>query len=387
MKRKKIVLLYILGTILLTGCASGETLAEMAATQEYTQATETMAPTEAPTVAPTPEPTEAPTPEPTPKVVTFTLSAAGDVTLGNMHLHGYEGTFNEMYDIQDDPAYFFENVRDIFEEDDMTLVNFEGVLTTSDERVEKAYNMKGDPEYVKILTEGSVEAVSMGNNHRMDYGEQGEADTVAALESEGIAYAYDNVVGLYKTEDITVGFVSVNEHYDGDAVEVFLKDGIKKLKEEQVNLIIACCHWGEELAHYPNDYQKELGKKCINWGADLVIGHHPHVLQGIEEYRGKYIIYSLGNFCFGGNRNPKDKEAMIFQQTFTFVDGVKQEDQDIQVIPCTISSVMDRNDYQPTPVYNKDAERIIDRLNTYSEPFGIEFDYEGFPVREKEQEG
>lgn len=385
MKKKKWILFYIISAMLFTGCAEGETLAEMAATQEYAQTESAVTPLPSPSPAPTPEPTVAPTPEPTPKVVMFTLSAVGDVTLGNAHMQGYEGTFNEMYDMQDDPSYFFENVRDIFEEDDMTLVNFEGVLTTSDERVEKAYNMKGEPEYVKILTAGSVEAASLGNNHRMDYGEQGEADTVAALESEGIVYAYDSVVGYYETEDITVGFVSVNENYDGEAVEVFLKDGIKRLKEEQVNLIIACCHWGDELDKYPTDYQKELGKKCINWGADLVIGHHPHVLQGVEEYRGKYIVYSLGNFCFGGNRNPKDKDTMIFQQTFTFVDGVKQETQEIQVLPCSISSSEDRNDYQPTPVYGKDAERIIDKLNTYSEPFGIEFDYDGFLIREKQE--
>ena len=378
MSRKNIFLLYLLGAIFFTACG-GETLAEMSATQEYAQK-ETNAPVVVATQAPTLKPS--PTPVPTPKVVTFTLSAAGDVTLGNMHMQGYDGTFNEMYDIQDDPAYFFENVRDIFEEDDMTLVNFEGVLTTSNEKVEKAYNMKGDPEYVKILKEGSVEAVSLGNNHRLDYGKQGEADTLAALEGEGIPYAYDNVVGYYETEDLTIGFVSVNEHYDGEAVEVFLEDGIKRLKDEQVNLIIACCHWGEELSNTPNDYQKELGRKCINWGADVVIGHHPHVLQGIEEYRGKYIVYSLGNFCFGGNRNPKDKDAMIFQQTFTFADGVKQEDQQIQVIPCSISSVKERNDYRPTPAYGKDAERIMDRINTYCEPFGIQFDEDGFLVEE-----
>lgn len=317
-----------------------------------------------------------------PEVITLKISAAGDVTLGNMHTQGYEGTFRQMYD-QKTPEYFLENVKPIFAEDDMTIVNFEGVLTLSDERVEKTYNMKGDPEYVSILTAGSVEAVGLGNNHHMDYGQQGHDDTVAALEDAGIAYAVDGQIGHYEVKGLTVGFVSVNEVYDGKTVETWLENGIRQLREEGADLIIAACHWGIELDHYPKEYQKELGRKCIDWGADLVLGHHPHVLQGIEEYNGKYIVYSLGNFCFGGNRNPKNKDSMIFQQTFTFIDGEKQEDRDIQVIPCSISSVKSRNDYKPTPTEGKEAERIMGLLNKYSRDFGIEFDMEGHLIQEE----
>lgn len=317
-----------------------------------------------------------------PEVVTITISAAGDVTLGNAHVQGYEGTFNEEYDIQQDPGYFFENVKSIFEADDMTIVNFEGTLTTSDERVEKAYNMKGDPEYINILTEGSVEAVSFGNNHRMDYGQQGNDDTVAAFESANIAYAYDEYIGTYEVNGITIGWVSVNEHYDGTSVEKYLEDGINQLKEAGTDLIIACCHWGVETHHYINDYQAELGRKCIDWGADIVLGHHPHVLQGIEKYKDKYIVYSLGNFCFGGNRNPSDKETMIFQKTFTFVDGELQVDDNVKIIPCYISSVMSRNNYQPTPAEGDDAKQIIDHINEYSADFGLKFDYDGYLMEE-----
>lgn len=142
-------------------------------------------------------------------------------------------------------------------------------------------------------------------------------------------------------------------------------------------MILACCHWGVEREYYPEDYQKTLGRKCIDWGADLVIGHHPHVLQGVEEYQGKFIIYSLGNFCFGANRNPSDKDAMLFQQTFTFVDGVKQDDQEIRVIPCSVSSVKNRNDFKPTPATGEEAQRILDRINEYSRDFGVHFDENG----------
>ncbi len=321
------------------------------------------------------EETETTVPEP--QIVTLTITAAGDVTLGNHAGQGYEGTFREMYDKKDN-AYFLQNVKDIFEADDMTIVNFEGVLTFCDDLVEKEFNMKGDPEYIGILTEASVEAVSFGNNHRLDYGQQGSDDTVAAFEEAGIVYAYDNITGIYETQGIRIGFVSVNEVYDGNAVEAYLEDGIRYLREEeQVNLVIACCHWGEERENYPEDYQKELGHKCIDWGADLVLGAHAHVLQGVEVYKERFIVYGLANFCFGGNRNPKDKDTMIFQQTFTFVDGVKQEGQEAKVIPCSVSSVSYRNDFCPTPADGGEYTRILGRINEYSSPFGVAFDEEG----------
>lgn len=321
------------------------------------------------------EATETTVPEP--QIVTLTITAAGDVTLGNHAGQGYEGTFREMYDKKDN-AYFLQNVKDIFEADDMTIVNFEGVLTFCDDLVEKEFNMKGDPEYIGILTEASVEAVSFGNNHRLDYGQQGSDDTVAAFEEAGIVYAYDNITGIYETQGIRIGFVSVNEVYDGNAVEAYLEDGIRYLREEeQVNLVIACCHWGEERENYPEDYQKELGHKCIDWGADLVLGAHAHVLQGVEVYKERFIVYGLANFCFGGNRNPKDKDTMIFQQTFTFVDGVKQEGQEAKVIPCSVSSVSYRNDFCPTPADGGEYTRILGRINEYSSPFDVAFDEEG----------
>lgn len=311
--------------------------------------------------------------------VSITISAAGDTTLGNYFEQGYSYSFDEMYDKQENKSYFFQNVYDIFSQDDMTIVNLEGMLTTSENlQPGRTYNIKGAPEYVEVLTLGSVEAVSMENNHRMDYGEEATEDTVAALEGAGISYAYADTVGIYETKGIRIGFVSVNEASHGTAVEKTLENGIARLKENGVDLILACCHWGTERENYPEEYQRSLGQKCIDWGADLVLGHHPHVLQGIEEYQGKYIVHSLANFCFGANRNPADKDTMIFQQTFTFVEGEKQEDTEIRVIPCSVSSVTTRNDYCPTPAEGEEAKRIIGRINEYSKDFGVEFTEEGY---------
>lgn len=301
--------------------------------------------------------------------------------MGNYLGQDYSYSFRQVYDQKQDQSYFFENVYDIFSGDDMTLVNLEGPLTTATEgRTEQTYCISGDPSYAGILTAGSVEAVSFANNHRYDYLEQGVRDTVEALQAEGIVYAYDNVYAMYETKGIRIGYVSVNEVGQGAGVEKYLKEGIASLKEAGADIVLTCCHWGIEREYYPEDYQKVLGRSCIDWGADLVIGCHPHVLQGIEEYQGKYIVYSLGNFCFGANRNPQDKDCIIFQQTFTFTDGQRQEDSQVRVIPCSVSSVPNINDYRPTPAQGAEAERIMQRLNEYSADFGVQFDADGCPV-------
>ena len=310
--------------------------------------------------------------------VEITISAAGDVTMGGYRGQGYEWSFQQMWEQQNDPAYFFENVEPIFSADDLTIVNLEGPLTTAEVfRESQTYCISGDPAYVEALTAGSVEAVSMANNHLMDYYEAGRDDTVAAVEGAGIVYAFNDRVGIYETKGIRIGLISVNVIGYGSGVEKFIKKGMEELKEQQANLILVNCHWGVERENVPEDYARRLGKNCIDWGADLVIGHHPHVIQGIEQYNGKYIVYSLGNFCFGGNRNPADKDCIIFQQTFRFKDGELLEDTSAGIIPCSVSSVTNRNDYKPTPAEGEAYERILGRMNEYSEEFGVSFDEDG----------
>lgn len=324
----------------------------------------------------------------TDNLYTITISAAGDVTLGTHQEQDYGSSFRQAYDQAEDEGYFFENVRDIFAADDMTIVNLEGPLTTSDQMREgQTYCIKGDPAYAHLLTLGSIEAVSFANNHRLDYGEQGSRDTIAALEQEGIVYAYDKTTGVYEIPDsaaahngernLKIGIISVNEVEWGSQVEKLIQNSIETLREQNVDLILVCCHWGIEKDTFPENYQQVLGRKCIDWGADLVIGHHPHVLQGIEEYKGRYIVYSLANFCFGANRNPEDKDTMIFQQTFTFENGQKKEDQNARIIPCLVSSVKTRNDFRPTPATGEDKERILQRMKEYSKGYGVEFDDDG----------
>lgn len=119
----------------------------------------------------------------------------------------------------------------------------------------------------------------------------------------------------------------------------------------------------------------DLAHSAIDHGADLVLGHHPHVLQGIETYKGKNIVYSLGNFCFGGNSGPNDMDAMIFQQTFTLEDGELVGDNVTNITPVKISGSWAQgvNDYQPTPVEGDTGEGIISRIEEYSQSLADQY--------------
>ena len=296
--------------------------------------------------------------KPSKKVVTVT--AVGDCTFATDDAAAADDSFVSMVEEQDDYTYFFENVADIFEEDDLTIVNFEGTLSERGKRQDKQFAFRGDPEYVEILTSSSVEAANLANNHSSDYGKESYDDTIEYLEDAGVAVFDGTDIEIMEINGVTVGLVGIYALNETRAAE--LEPAMEKVKEEGAELIVVNFHWGEEKAKTPNSTQKELAHKAVDLGADLVVGHHPHVLQGIEKYNGKYIVYSLGNFCFGGNRNPSDKDTMIFRQTFTLENGEPEDDDDILIIPCSISSVSDRNNYQPTPLEDEEADRVTEKI-------------------------
>ncbi len=309
---------------------------------------------------------ETPIEESEPEPITVTISATGDCTFAPTQSHGYSGSFHEYYD-KNGPEYFMQGVKDIFAGDDFTLVNLECTLTNATNYEEKEFVLVGKPEYAKILSLSSIEGCSMANNHTLDCGTNGLQDTKQAVADSGVSYAYYDEVGMYETaEGIKIGFVSSSLLSQGADREQYMQDGITQLREQGADIVIACCHWGIERTYYPTEYQVKMAHQCIDWGADLVIGNHPHVVQGIETYNGKVICYSLGNFCFGGNSDPTDKDTFIYQQTFTFEDGVLQSGIDACMIPCTVSSVANYNDYQPTVAKGDTKSRIIQNMRTYA---------------------
>ena len=299
--------------------------------------------------------------------VSLTLSVVGDCTLGTDETFDYDTSLNAYYENYG-ADYFLQNVKDIFSTDDLTIANFEGTLTDSDEREDKTFAFKAPASYASILTGGSVEAVNTANNHSHDYGEQSFNDTLAALDDAGIVHFGYDETAVMDVKGIKVGLVGIYELYDHLEREQQLKDNIAKVKADGAQLIVVIFHWGNETETVPDSNQTTLGRIAIDEGADLVCGHHPHVLQGIETYKGRNIVYSLGNFCFGGNSSPSDMDTMIYQQTFTIdADGVKK-DNVTNIIPCSISSAAydGYNNYQPTPAEGDEATRILGKINERS---------------------
>ena len=188
------------------------------------------------------------------------------------------------------------------------------------------------------------------------------------LDDAGIVHFGYDETAVMDVKGIKVGLVGIYELYDHLEREQQLKDNIAKVKADGAQLIVVIFHWGNETETVPDSNQTTLGRIAIDEGADLVCGHHPHVLQGIETYKGRNIVYSLGNFCFGGNSSPSDMDTMIYQQTFTIdADGVKK-DNVTNIIPCSISSAAydGYNNYQPTPAEGDEATRILGKINERS---------------------
>jgi len=299
--------------------------------------------------------------------VSLTLSVVGDCTLGTDETFDYDTSLNAYYENYGS-AYFLQNIKSIFSQDDLTIANFEGTLTESDAREDKTFAFKGPASFTSILTDGSVEAVNTANNHSHDYGDQSYEDTMTALDAAGIVHFGYDETAVMDVKGIKVGMVGIYELKDHLEREQQLKDNIAKVKADGAQLIVVIFHWGNETETVPDSNQTTLGRLAIDEGADLVCGHHPHVLQGIETYKGKNIIYSLGNFCFGGNSSPSDMDTMIYQQTFTITSEGVQADNVTNVIPCSISSAAYEgyNNYQPTPAEGDEAARILAKINERS---------------------
>lgn len=301
--------------------------------------------------------------------VSVTVSMAGDCTLGKDEAFNYSTSLNAYYDMYG-PAYFFQNVKSVFDADDLTVVNFEGTLTDSTARNGETFAFKAPAEYAEILTDGGVEAVNVANNHSHDYGDQGFADTKENLKKAGITTFGYNETALMEVKGVKIGLVGIYELHDHLEREHQVRVNIQKVRAEGADLVFVVFHWGNEKDTVPDANQVTLAKLAIDNGADLVVGHHAHVLQGVTTYKGKTIAYGLGNFCFGGNSAPSDMDTMIFQQTFTLDTDGSVTSEEPNLIPCRISSDYYINNYQPTPATGDEADRILQKIHDRSEGLG-----------------
>lgn len=308
------------------------------------------------------------------KDVEILINFAGDCTLGT------DKNFNESTSLpamlkskNNDFSYFFKNVKPIFKKDDLTIVNLEGPLTRHDKiNTNKQFNFKGDPELAKALVEGDIEAVNLANNHTFDYGQMGFNDTKNALEANNINYFGADNKYIKEIKGIKFGFLGYEIWNDSSPMKEKIKKDIEEFKSQRA-IVVINAHWGIERDYKPYAVQKNMAHFAIDNGADLIIGHHPHVLQSVEKYKDKFIFYSLGNFAFGGNSNPSDKDTIIVQVQYKFKNN-NIDNMGVKVIPTSISSVNHKNDYCPTPAQGADKNRIFKKLNALSINVGFDFD-------------
>lgn len=310
--------------------------------------------------------------------ITLTISAAGDVTHGGDRRKGSDLFARELERQDGDYAFPFRNVRSLFEADDLTIVNYECALTKTKPVTDNTYSFAGSPENAQALALGGIEAVALDNNHVFDHGQRGYTDTQAALREAGIAFSGNGLSSVYQVKGVRIGMLSYCTLRTGYATLAKRVPGdIQTLRDQGCGLVIVSYHWGEEREYVPHQRQLDLGRATVDAGADLVLGHHSHVVNPIEQYKGKYIVYSLANFSFAGNANPSDKDTFIFQQRFTVTqDGVK--DAGMHIVPCRVSSIAERNDFAPTPYGKEDAERIAQKLADLGK--GMKYALEAYPL-------
>lgn len=330
-------------------------------TEATTLPTETTAPVETTQETTVPVETTVETTAPTePQPIVYTLTFAGDCTLAN--LKGRTGSDTFIGRVGEDYAYPFADVQQYFATDDCTFINLEGPLTERGTPADKKFVFRGPTSYVNILTQGSVEFANLSNNHTYDYGKVGMQDTIDTLKAAGVQYTEYGGSTLFTTESgLTIGVYTEN----GVTNSYAAVKAIKALKDQGAEVIVACFHWGSEYHYRPSNTQKTVARDAIDAGADIVYGHHPHVLQKVETYGDGIIFYSLANFSFGGNTNPTDKDtAIIQQQIIREPDGTVHMGE-MTIIPCSVSGEKGYNDYQPVP-YEVDSEeykRVLTKLD------------------------
>ena len=356
----------VFGTLVITGRVEIPEQVKKEPVLQTEPATETF--TEAPTQVPTEEPTEAPTEEPTepptePGPQSFTLTFVGDCTLGcNAKMVNISTAFP--LTVGDDYDYPMANVKDYFLNDDYSFANLEGTLGGKGMAQNKKYVFTGKAEYTEIFIRNGVEAVTLANNHSFDFGQEGFDETKAILKAAGIPYAeHMGTTTVTTGSGLTIGLFAV-DFTRGTPGEEDVEAAIRQLKDSGAELIVCAFHWGMENTFRQIQVQEEYGELAIDAGANIVWGHHPHVLQPMRTYNGGLIMYSLGNFVFGGNSAPKDYDTAIVQQeVIRDVDGSITLGE-CTVIPCSVSSSRPNN-YQPTPyeVGSKEYERVLSKLD------------------------
>ncbi len=253
--------------------------------------------------------------------------------------------------VQEGPAYPFKHIAPLLKKADVVFANLEAPFGTNGTPFPKQFTFKVDPRFAAVLPAGNITAVSLANNHIMDFGSHVLQETLNVLQAHGVKFAGAGMnlnqarqLTIIHDDSLRIGMLAYNltfpeEFWATDTsagtcfpFEEFVFKDIQKAKQS-VDFLIVSCHWGEELRSTPKPYQIRFAHQVIRKGADLVLGHHPHVIQGIEIYRGKVIAYSLGNFIFS-SYSKKVKNSMLLEFHIT-----SRNDYDLFIHPLNVDNV------------------------------------------------
>lgn len=305
---------------------------------------------------------------------TVVISFVGDCSIGDSAQYmEYESSYHSCLE-RNGYSWPFSLVQDYLAQDDLTVANLEVVFTTQKKHADKMYYLKGNPENVQALTLGSIEIVNTINNHSMDFMDKGYRESLQVLEEAGIKHfgsyrvfnenGYD-YLATAEAKGIKFGFVGFSYPQDNDQKRIASR--IEKLKtEEQCDVVIVSLHWGRETHMTPESWQYKYAKAVMDAGADVIWGHHPHVIQPIHFYKGKPIMYSTGNFTFG-TMSPVDPSTGIFQLSFKKNADGKVEVTKLQVIPCETQASPDFRPFELTDEKERQAvfKELTFKKNVY----------------------
>ncbi|MBR4458143.1 MAG: CapA family protein [Clostridia bacterium] len=301
------------------------------------------------------------------RIVTVTFG--GDAVIGTreawMKREDAFPAFIEKYGM----AYPFSGLQSVFAHDDMTMINLECVLKANKagEDKEKWYRFRGMPSWAQVLTDGSIEQVNIANNHHIDYGSAGKKETRAALEAINMPYSGYGYTYIFEQDSHKIGFAGIREttFFQG---KNRVAEEIKSLRDAGCEVVVYTGHWGVEYSAAHNEIQMEVAKAAVAAGADLVMGGHPHVVQGISVLEDVPVVWSLGNLMFGGTIELTEYDALLVQAQFVFgVEGY--EGCTLELIPIIVSGRFRENinDYRPVLAENADKYRILQKIQADSD--------------------
>ena len=297
---------------------------------------------------------------------TLTLSFIGDCSIGEaLQYRGQENCYTSVVD-KNGMDWPFSLVYDVLANDDYTFANLEVVLTSRTRHSDKMFPLVAQPKYAEVLLKSGIDVVNTVNNHCFDYYVEGYEDTVNTLDALDFPHFGSVYVGgkyeqdvLLETEVNGVKIGALGFTYPQDSDTKLIQQRVEALRANGCELIIASMHWGQETHATQNSFQMKFARRLIDLGVDIVWGHHPHVLQPVQFYKGGLIMYSTGNFTFGTMSSSVDRDTGIFQVTLEKTeDGVSMTQ--LQVIPCTTTG---SGDFRPHIFTEQaDCERVFKKL-------------------------